>query len=345
MRRQLKLATNPLRLRQRPPLRAVAFTSCALLLILVAAGAYQPRTALALPGLASLLRHAAPILPAGIAWMHDHGTPRLRAGAYLGWSDGTTGQLYLYGTGCATQPEGDQLTYLSLSGSGGRLQVPAHDVQHLISALDAARPHPHLGVRVVTDRTMNFDRATLRCRSGAETTVRIAATVFHAPRLLTADMPQAAALPVSSLGSFPGVGLTAELALATGDAPFTVRSLRYAPASVATDVVRAVAGRAGGVPAWRALARPGHGPPVITDPWSLDHQSKDDPRAYGPRLAHALDLTLNPHESGLIVVNAASFRATPTPRPLLLLPILDHGSGAAPGLLVAKLAFGWTPRP
>lgn len=344
MRRGVRRASRAGR-RQRSPWRWASAVACCLLVGTVILGAQRPRVAVTVPGLALLLNKVAPLLPGRVAWMHDYGSARLRSGAYLGWSDGRTGQLYLYGSGCEGPANADTLTNLTLRGPGGTLEVPPQDVEHLSSNLDRARPHSYLSVQVVTDGTMEFDRASLKCRSGTEASARVAVTVLYAPKIVAEGAPEGETLPLGSLGSFPGAGLIAEIALAAGEEPFTLRSVRYAPTAAATGVLHAVAGPAAGAPFWRQQARSGPPPPEISNPWDTYYQSRHDPRSYGPRAADALDLTLNPSESGLVVIGSKSFKATPYPRPLLLLPLVEHGTEAATRLLVMDLAFGWTPRP
>lgn len=341
---------------------------------LLVAALYGPHLARRVPYLGSVLGAVAHWLPAQVAWLHDPGTPALRSGAYLGWSDGVQGELHLYGAGCSATEgaAGGALTYFALHGPDGTLEVPPSAVTQLWTELDHVRSHPHLHVEVVTDRTLRFDRATLRCRDGQEARARVRATVLHvaaqhldwpvaAAPLMVAPVPVGpvplattteARAVVNGPSSLPDVGQVAEFTLAPAYEPLSVVSIRYAPARSATGVVEAAAGNPAALPYWRRQAlAPYAPPPPAADlppltPWHSGYQLPDDPNALGPRQAASLGLTVAPDEVGIIYLLPTSFRPTPAPRPLLLKPVLEVEHAGHRGLVVpAGLAFGWTVPP
>src|SRR5690606_28481426 len=140
--------------------------------------------------------------------------------------------------------------------------------------LDRARGHPHLRLEVVTDRTVEFDRAHLRCRDGTEAAARILATVHHVPPsqlvwrgtspplVVDPGVPVPSSLPpeaepqpvINGPSSLPGAGKIAELTLVAGTEPLSAVSLLYAPRGVATGEVLAAAGRPDSLPYWRRQA-------------------------------------------------------------------------------------------
>lgn len=355
---------------------STALTALTLLALtgLLVAGLYIPYVASRVPFLAAPLRTLAPQLPAAVAWWHDPGTSSLRSGAYFGWSDGAQGELHLYGAGCSEGPTepGSEITSLTLSGASGRLEFPAGAVQQLWTELDQVSAHPHIRVEVVTDRTLRFDRATIRCRDGTEASARVLATVLHVPAAelrwpegtapLTVDpvfanslsLPPAAAprAVIHGPSSLPTPGRLAEYTLVPAHEPLTLRSLIYAPARLATGRVTAAAGHWAALPYWRRDAVVPFGPasaatnlPPLT-PWHSGYQAPSDPKALRLRAAEALALTAEPGEVSVLFLLPDAFRATPAPRPLLLKQVLEVEHAGHVGKVVASgLAFGWTAPP
>lgn len=337
---------------------------------LLLAAAYRPRLAARLPFVARALTVVADYLPADVAWLYAEGSAMLRPGAYFGWSDGIRGELHLYGEGCSAEGDaGGQLTYLALAGPAGRLEIAPSAVTHMWTDLDRAHAHPHLRVEVVTDRTLTFDRATVRCRDGSEATARVLATTLHVaaetlawperlgplavdPLLRPAEQVEAGATPravVHGPTSLPGVGQTGELTLLPADAPVKLRGVQYAPSGLSTGTVVAAAGHREALPYWRQAATAPHAPtptpqalPPLT-PWDAGYQTATDAGALRPRAADAPGLLVAPGEVGVLFLLPTAFLPTPTPRPMLLKPVLELELAGHHGAVVASgLAFGWT---
>lgn len=354
-------------------LRTSLVTLIVVLVAVLVAGVYSAPVARYVPYLGSVLNLAAPRLPANVAWQHDRGTPRLRPGAYLGWSDGVTGELHLYGEGCSggADPPTSTIVHLALSGPAGMLEFTPDAVQQLWSELDRANPHPHIQVRVVTDTELTFDRATLRCRDGSEAHARILGQVLYVPQEHRhAEGPQTPLAvdwlwnnvliedlegPLAALHgpvSYPGPGLVSELTVTTVELPFTLRELHYGPRSLVTGTLLAAGGHLNALPYWREQAltdngAPSGAPPLLPlTPWHHGYQAPTDPRALRPRPAAALDLDLAPGETGVMYMFRTAFRPTPEPKPVLLKQVLEYQHGEQSGSLVAAgLAFGFTPTP
>lgn len=363
--------------RRRGPLRAPAIAAALALTALAAlmlAGLYSPHVASRVPYLAAALGALSPRLPAAVAWWHDPGTDALRSGAYLGWSDGERGELHLYGAGCAagpTEPPG-AVTSLTLSGASGRLEFTANAVTQLWDELDVVSGHPYMRVAVVTNRTLHFDRAHLRCRDGTEARARVLATVLHvnaaelrwpadaAPltvdpvlarsvRLAPSATPRAV---INGPSSLPAAGRLAEYTLVPGEEALTLLSLQYAPAQAATGRVAGAAGHPAALPYWRkdAVAPYNASPsstslPALT-PWHSGYQAPEAPGALRSRAATSVALTVQPGEVGVLFLLPNAFRATPAPRPLLLKHVLEVEHGGHVGKVIASgLAFGWTAPP
>ena len=341
---------------------------------LAVSGIFVPAIASRVPYVGELLSWVAPHLPPSVAWMHDEGTNLLRSGAYFGWSDGTNGELHLYGEGCSTEGDAaaDQLVSLTLTGPAGRMEFPPNAVKQQWTDLDHARAHPHLQVAVATDRTLSFDRAALRCRSGREAQTRILATVLHVPKAALEwprsraplavdphiagsttigpyDQPRAV---VNGPSSLPGIGQIAEFTLNSTDEPLSVLAVYYAPPRLATGTVLAAAGHSAALPYWRVEARPPNPatlasiplPPLT--PWHQGYQAIGDPQALRARRADAPALTIAPGEVGALFLMADAFRPTPAPRPILLKPVMElEHAGQVGALVTSGLAFGWTRVP
>ena len=219
---------------------------------------------------------------------------------------------------------------------------------------------------------MEFDRAHLRCRDGTEAAARILATVHHVPPSqlvwpgtsppLVVDPvvavpsslpPEAEPQPViNGPSSLPGAGKIAELTLVAGTEPLSAVSLLYAPRGVATGEVLAAAGGPDSLPYWRRQAAGLHAPWVEHPPlpeltgWDSAYQSPDDPRALTTHPAADLDLPIARGEFGALFLYQPAFRTTPTPRPLLLKPLLELEEGGRRATVVTSgLAFGWTATP
>ncbi len=312
----------------------------------------SPDLAARVPGLPALLRGAAGFLPANVAWIYDHGSPSLRPGAYFGWSDGRRGELLLYGSGCSLAEGnggGDTLVSLRLGGPAGTLEVGGADVEHLSGALDLAAPHPYLRVNVRASSTLDFDRVSLRCRSGAEASARIAARVAHVSTPARAsELWEARVLMLVGPDSLPGIGMVAELGLGAGDSGMVVAALEYAPPSALGDGVIAAFGRNANVPLWRSLVygeRPGlsYLDPASLTPWDESYQSPSDPGLPARRPAAALDLPVGPGGAASLYLDAAAFLVTPEPRPILSTPLLYYVLDGTEGVATTDgPAFGWT---
>lgn len=352
----------------------VAYGCLLLLVVTVAVAAYSPTVAARLPLVGSFLNAVAPALPASVAWLHDRGTPRLLPGVYFGWSDGVRGELHLYGEGCsAGQGTGaGDVVELTLTGRDGVVVVPPDAVAQLWTELDRARAHPHLRLEVVTERTMEFDRAHLRCRDGTEASARLLATVHHVEPSELAWPPAAAPLAVDPVltasvtlppeaearaiidgpSSLPGAGKIAELTLAAGSETLTALAILYAPRRAASGEVLAAAGQAATLPYWRNAAA-AQGAPWVSRPalpaltaWHAAYQAPNDPRALGVRPSADLGLPLAAGEFGALFLYPSAFRTTPTPRPVLLKPLLELDQGGHRATVVTSgLAFGWTATP
>jgi len=355
------------------PVAASLVALLALVSVLVLVVAYSPRLAARLPFVGWALGFAADHLPANVAWLYDEGNAMLRPGAYFGWSDGARGELHIYGAGCGAEgAAGGQITYFALAGPAGRLEFSPSAVTHLWTDLDRAQAHPHLRVEVITDRTLHFDRAILRCRDGSEATARILATTVHVPAealawpeslrplavdplLQLAEQVAPGAAPravVHGPTSLPGVGQTAELTLLPADVPLTLHGVRYAPGNLATGAVVAAAGHREALPYWRQAATAPYAPtptrqslPPLT-PWDAAYQAATHAGALRTREADAAGLLVAPGEVGVLFLLPDAFRPTPTPRPMLLTPVLELELAGHRGAVVAAgLAFGWTPAP
>lgn len=350
----------------------LGLTATALLLTaavaLLALGSYVPQVTRAVPLLPDALHLLARWLPPGTAWLHDRGTDMLAPGAYLGWSDGARGELFLYGQGCNSEQnprsghegrggrEGHGgITYLALRGPQGVLEFGASEVQQRWDALDQGYSYPIIRVALTTDRTLQFDRATLRCRHGTEATARIAATVVHAPDLATQRTEsEAAAALVHGPDVYPGLGIAGRLTFIPRGEPLHLRAITYAPAAVATGAVVAAAGHRSSRQAWLAAAATGLATAATAalpssptpSPWDAGFQLPDAPQALRPRPAAALALRVQPGEVGNVFLTASSFRQTPWPRPVLLKPLISYEYEGRPGSLVSEgLAFAWTTTP
>lgn len=313
--------------------------------------AYRPRLARTLPGTAAALEAAAGLLPRTVAWANDRGGARLRAGVYLGWTDGERGELHLYGEGCSAEEGPGALTYLALTGPGGTVEVPPRGVTQQWVELEVARAHPILRLEVSAGSSLEFDRAVLRCRSGAEESVRIAATLLHLPA-----PPPGPEHPLTSLGvaSFPGIGLVGEVTLVSTAvaSALEVTALDYAPTAASAARLRGAAGLPAQSALWRSLARdPAHRAPHLPDPaaltpWDAAYQSPHDPRRLRLRAAQALALPLAAGEWGMLFLDESSFRRTVRPLPILVQPVVRYTVGAeALALPVDGIAFGWTEAP
>lgn len=358
--------------RRRPWFRRLVLL---LVLVIVAAatsGVYSARVARYVPFLGGALHALAPLLPADVAWLHDRGTVKLRPGVYFGWSDGRRGELHLYGEGCSGAAGGEVVS-LILNGPDGSWEFGGSSVEHLRTNLDRARPHPHLRLSVIADRTLSFDRATLRCRDGTEARARIAATVVFVPPASIADTgpgtPVLAAAPseasppplapdaapratIYGPSPFPGLGIAGEYTVLTAHRPLLLKSIAYAPSAASTSTVLGAAGHPQARANWRQAAvapanpayrEPGAGP---LTPWHLGYQSATDPRAFRSRPAHELDLLLEPTEAAMLFITRSAFRRTPVRRPVILRPLIEYEHGGEVRVLVSPgLAFGWTEEP
>ena len=311
----------------------------------------SPATVARVPGALDALASVAARLPARVAWVYDRGSPRLRPGVYLGWSDGTAGELHLYGRGCSLEGEDDGLAVLRLSGPSGTLELDGSAVEHLRSPLDHTQLHPYLRLKVATERSLDFDRVDLRCRSGAEASARVAARVVHVPAVSTgSELYEARLAVLSERVSLPSVGVVAELLTAGDGGALTLASVEYAPGAAATGEVLAAYGRHAQVSLWRSLVYPPtpgvqRVDPAALTPWDSAFQPASDPGVLRRRPATALDLPLDGPTFALLLLDTGSFVATPQPRPVLVRPLVTFlaGGEAFVGTTDA-VAFGWTTR-
>lgn len=341
-----------LRPRRKRLSRALGVTTAGALLgivTVVAIGASEPALNRAVPGVSVVLAAVARWLPAEVAWVHDRGSPSLAAGVYFGWSDGADGELYLYGEGCGPAEAGDAVRQVELTGPTGAITVPGTATEQLWGALDRVKLHPYLKLTVVTERTMEFDRVAIRCRSGVEAVARVAAQVIRTPTPERASLDPSSPLGGSDPVSLPDVGLVAEYSFVTRSDPLTLVSFAGVPPWASTGLVTAAAGQPAAKGVWLTIVRPGGyaGPGYITEthPWSAAYQAPDDPRALRQRPGEGLDLRLGPAEAGILVVDGASFVTTPHPKPALLTPLIQYSTDSRAGVVVSPLVFGWTPTP
>lgn len=342
----------------------MAAKQTALLLLLLAAivavGTYIPSVAATVPGLSGLLGRLAPWLPADMAWMHDPGSTSLRAGIYYGWSDGTEGELHLYGSGC-TNPA-DTPTRLELRGRSGKRTVPAAQIALLEPAL-TGNPHvPYIRVLLTAQITEEYDRATLHCRSGTEATTRVTIRIEHVPtdRLHRATGETTTLPPPATSHARPGAH--SELLITTGEGPLLVTSVTYAPRNATTDTVWAAAGRPENLPLWRTLLWNALSPRANTGthlprtlphdlldlrnvtPWHAAHQDPKSTNYLRRRPAETLDLTVQERGTAVLYLEDGAFKVTPEAVPLIVTPLIHYKAAGGSGVMLApNPTFGQTP--
>lgn len=258
----------------------------------------------------------------------------LSGGSYLGWTDGATGNLTLYGHACrpADPPAGMLLTV------AGREVPVAADAIHT-SDLDVGTyfPVPVTRVEAALPAGDYAPVATVRCRSGAESRHQLGAL------RIVELAPNRAGLLVD-VWAAPLTGIYAYVFLMNpGPEAVTVTRVDYAPTAAATGEVLAYA------PPEGVVARLEH---VVADRDVLERLSADPHAADLPATwptAAAADLALRLPAGGtaIVVIHSGSFHATRPRLPTLFHPVvgyeLDDGTRGAV-TSTRRTAAGWTAR-
>ncbi len=322
---------------------ALAALLTLLALAVVTVGAYSPRVAGQVPGLSGLLALVSGWLPAHVAWMHDPGSPSLRSGAYFGWTDGHTGELYLYGEGCGQAGTAG----LSLRGGGVEVELTPRQVVSESMDLGLPDPVPLLRLTIALTRPVAFDRALLRCRDGAEAAARIAAAVALVAPAASSGEHTAGLVTLSGPVARPALGFVGELSVVAATRHLTLQSVVYAHAAAATGVVKAAAGHPAAREAWLWTASSGQtATPKALSPWDLGYASLTGLRSMRARPAAELALPLAPTDVALLLLPQTAFRATAVPRPVVSKLVLSFDIEGVPYTAVpGGLAFGWTAPP
>lgn len=301
-----------------------------------------------------------------VGWTERLEAPPVGTGVYFGWAhaNGTDGRFQLLADACVDPvAERHPLLEVALTNRDGTLllEPPAVQVSRpdlvfgapvtVYSFDPAAFADAPGSVRhdALPLRTVALDRLVVRCRDHAEVTIRLGSAA-----VMLLDAAPADALTVSQRRVPPATEALGILVISNdAEHPVTLRSLTYASGRASTGSVRGAAGEPAYLPLWLAEAygspqvptatgpaspggdgaarttRPlaGTVDPASLTPWDAAYLDPDDPRALRERRADRLDLSMQPGDVAVIVVDQRALRRTLVQRPALLYPVIGYTLG------------------